>query len=335
MRWRLALVLGLALAAALTGRDARAQPAPAVVTLRLGTLAPRSPAGQRGIAIWNRQLAERTGGTLQVRMWWGGSLGDERSMVRRMRIGQLDGASLTSGGLSGIVRQVLVMQVPGVFTRYEQVDRVRGEIGPELARAFEQEGFHLLGWGDAGRVRIFARRPITRPSDLRSTRAWVPSDDIIFSTMLEVVGATGRRLGVGEVFGGLRTGMVDTVPGTALAVGGLQWFTSLTHVTAQSDGFLVGGMIVRRPFLDGLTEAQRQALSDTAAESHDRVVRGMREGDERAYQALLTHGMTAVDSTPYRDEWTRTAAEARRRLAGRVFPAELLARVERLARESP
>lgn len=309
-------------------------PAPAHV-LRLGTLLPQSRMARQGLTLWNRRLAELTEGRLSVRVYWGGAMGDERTMVRRMRIGSLDGASLTSNGLAQIHRPVLVLQAPGVFTTYEQLDAVRRELGPELARGVEAEGFGLLGFGDAGRVRLFSRgEPIRRPSDLRHRRPWVPREDAVFREVLAVVGANGVPLSVGEVFAGLRTRMIDVVPGTALAAAGLQWFTSLDHATAQSDGFLVGGMVVRGGFLDALSAEDREALFLSARENHERLLRGVRAGDERALAALGRRGLSLTDVDAHRAEWVRVAAETRQRLAGRVFPAALLERVERIAADA-
>src|SRR5690606_34902048 len=127
---------------------------------------------------------------------------------------------------------------------------------------------------------------------------------------------------------------VDVVPATAIAVTALQWFTSLSHVTAQSDGFLVGGMVVRRGFVDSLPAEHRDALFASARDNQERFLRGVREADERAYAALRRHGVPAVDAEAHRAEWERVGAQARRRLAGRVYPPSLLERVERIAREA-
>ena len=330
-----ASLLGLVALAVLLPPHVGAQTEAPAHVLRLATLMPRTGQATRGLALWNQQLDERTHGRVQVRMYWGGAMGDERTMVRRMRIGQLDGASMTSTGLAIIYRPVLVMQVPGVFTTYDQVDRVRREIGPELARGLEAQGFGLLGWGDAGRIRLFSQEPIRRPSDLRRMRPWVPRGDAIFREVLSVVGATGVPLSVGEVFGGLRTRMIDAAPGTAMAVAGLQWFTSLRYVTAQSDGFLVGGMVVRSDALDALDPVDRAALFELAAENHERLLQRLRRGDEQAFAALTRHGIQPVDVDAHRAEWIRVGTEARHRLAGRVFPAALLARVEQIAAAAP
>lgn len=322
-------LLGLAL---LVPPDVGAQSGgDAAHVMRVATLMPRGGRVTRLVARWNQRLAERTEGRVQVRMYYGGAMGDERTMVRRMRISQLDAASLSSAGLSLIYRPVLVMQAPGVFSTYEQVDAVRRQVGPEIAEGLEREGFGLLGWGDVGRVRLFSQEPLRRPRDLRSRRPWVPRHDNIFRHMLGVVGATGIPLSVGEVYGALRTQMIDVAPGTAIAAVGLQWFTSLRYVTAQSDGFLIGGMVVRRGFLDELSEADRTALFESALENHERLLRGTRQLDERAFAALTSRGIQPVNVDAHRAEWTSVARQTRERLSGRVVPAELLTRVERIA----
>lgn len=299
--------------------------------MRLATIAPRNSLMHRLTTRWNQQLAERTEGRLQVRVYWGGQMGDERTLVRKMRIGDVDAASMTSTGLSIIHRPVLVMQAPGIFSTYAQVDRVREEVGPELRQGLEQQGFGLLGFGDSGRIRLFSQQPVRRPSDLRRMRPWVPRQDAIFRSMLSVIGATGVPLSIGEVFGGLRTRMIDVAPGTALAVAGLQWFTALSYATSQSDGFLVGGMVVRQGFLDQLSADDRTALFEISAENHERLLRGVRAADERAFSALTSHGIEAIDTEPHRAEWVETARRTRQAMRGRVVPAALLDRVEQIA----
>lgn len=311
--------------------DVGAQAAPAARTMRLATLAPRNPLMVQATGRWNQQLEAATGGRLQVRVYWGGQMGDERTVVRKMRIGDVDAASLTSAGMSLIYRPVLALQAPGIISTYRQVDAVREQIGPELRTGIEAEGFGLLGFGDSGRIRIFSTEPIHRPRDLRHMRPWVPRTDAIFTHFLAVVGATGVPLSIGEVFGGLRTGMIDAAPGTAIAVAGLQWFTSVHYCTAQSDGFLVGGMVVRQGFLDQLSAEDRQALFDISAQNHQRTLRAARVGDERAYAALQRHGITPVDIEEHRAEWVDVARQTRQRMSGAVVPADLLRRVEAVA----
>lgn len=324
--WALFALLGL-----LPGLGARAQREEPEHLIRLATLAPRGSLGDRVLRAWNNTLRERTGGSLGVRVYWGGSMGDETSMIRRMRIGDLEAAGLTTVGMGELVRDTLVLQVPGVLTTTEEVDRVRAGYTDELRARFREEGWELLGWGDAGRTRLFSTTALVRPSDLRSRRPWVRADDAIFRAVLEEAGANGVVVGVPEVLGGLRTGIIDTVPGSALIVSALQWFSALSHMSNRSSGFVITGMVMRGPFVATLSEEERNTLFETARESEALISRGTRRADEEFHDALVTNGMILDDTTPYEAEWRALADGARARIAGRVVTQALIDRVMAMA----
>jgi len=188
------LVLGLAAFA-----PAPAQADDTVHTIRIATLAPRGSAWEKAFRAWKNTLEKETNGKLILEFYVGGSQGDERDYIRKMKAGQLDGAAVTTTGLGQIVRPVLVLQLPGVFRSYAAIDKVRDTLDADFRAEFEKAGFSLMGWGDVGRARIFSNKPIVKPSDFKSTHTWAWRDDVIFSSFLEKSGANGERLGVYEV----------------------------------------------------------------------------------------------------------------------------------------
>ena len=112
MKKRILLPLALVVAAlAIPGSATRSADAQQVTTLRIATLAPEGSSWMRVFNAWNRSLQEETGGTLQLRFYPGGSQGDERDFVRKMRDGQMDGAAVTTTGLGQVARPVLVLAV--------------------------------------------------------------------------------------------------------------------------------------------------------------------------------------------------------------------------------
>jgi TRAP-type transport system periplasmic protein len=323
------LLTGLALFfpdAALRG-GATAQDA---IELRIATLAPQGSSWMRVFNAWNRSLQQATNNTVRLRFYPGGSQGDERDFVRKMRAGQLDGAAVTSTGLGLIVRPVLVLGAPGIFTSYAQIDRARDALSSTFEQQFDTNGYKLLGWGDVGRVRIFSQERIERPSDLRSRRPWAWRDDPLFGTFLSVVGANAVNLGLPEVYPALQTRMVDTVPGSALATVSLQWHTRLEYMIKQSDGFVIGATILTNDALNRLNADQKRALTETGTQAHTALQRLIRRDDDQAYRDLISrHGMTEVDVSAHEAEWRRAGEQTRARLVGRVFPQELLDQVIR------
>lgn len=298
--------------------------------LRLATVAPEGSPWMRVFRAWDNELRERTGGQLGLRFYAGGSQGQEQDYIDKMGSGQLDGAAVTSTGLGQIVKPVLVLSAPGAIENYEQLDRVRRRMNSRFETQFNRSGYQLLGWGDVGKSRLFSKHQIAQPSDLRSRRPWVPSTDEIFSEVLSVVGANPRRLGITEVYPSLQTGMIDTVPGSAIAAVSLQWYTKLRYYSEQSTGVLIGATILKKSKFDSLSSDHQTALMETSRRAHRLLQRAIRREDERSLR-VLDRRLTAVDTSAHEAEWRQVAETARNNLAGRVYPRALLQAVMRAA----
>ncbi|MEM9191319.1 MAG: TRAP transporter substrate-binding protein DctP [Myxococcota bacterium] len=325
----LAALCVLAVPAAPEGVDAQE-----TITLRLATQAPRGSQWHRAFRAWAGSVQEESGGRLRLQFFFGGSQGDERDYVRKMESGQLDGASVTTTGLGQVARPVLVLSAPGLIRTNRQMDRVRRSLGNRFKQEFENAGYVHMGDGDVGLARFFSNRAINRPQDLRQTRPWARPDDPIVNTFYEVVGASPQRAGINELLPGLQTGRINAFPSSALATISLQWHNHATHVTQQSTGVVVGATIIKKEKVEALPEDLRTILSETSVRAHQVLTRSIRRADDRAFTAL-TEGdnarLTAVDLSANQGDWDRALSQTRQRLAGRLYPADLLQAVERAA----
>ena len=299
--------------------------AQAATQIRLVTLAPRGSPPYRVFTAWNNSLREQTAGRLELHVVPGSS-GDERQFVRDLRAGTVDAAALTSIGLAQIARSVLVLQAPGVAEDYPELDRVRAALDVELRHELESNGVVLLGWGEAGRVRVFSTHPITSPAELAAAHPWQFPGDDIFGEFLHQIGATGVPLPLAGVLPALTAGTVDVVVGSATAVTALQWHTHVTHVIEQSRAILVGATVYDAADYHALSAADRTVLDATAAQAHARLQSQMRTGDDGFYTTLTAHGITPVAATAHDAEWRQAAQRTRDALVGRVYSRALLDR---------
>jgi len=310
-------------------------PAPAlaeeITTIRLATLLPPGSPYNDLLRAWNRSVKKGTGNKVQLRFYTGGSQGDERDFVRKMRVGQMDAAVLTTTGLGILVRPTLVLAVPGVMKDYDQLARVRKALDGRFTKLFEASGFQLLAWADAGKVRIFSAHEFAAPSDLKSLRPWAWKDEPIFAHFLKVIGANPVRLGLNEVYAGLQTRMIDTVPVSAVAAIALQWFTKLKYVTKQNFGFIVGAMLIKKEKYDALAPEHQQVLRDSAVKMTRAFQPLVRRDDDRAYASLMKRGFIEVDLTAHQAAWDAAATSTRTQLIGRVYSKSLLEAVEKAA----
>ncbi len=299
--------------------------------IRYATLAPSQSAFGKILKAWGRSLKKETEGRVEFRVYSGGSQGDERDVIRKMRAGQIDSSGMTTVGLGIVVPQIRVLAAPGVIENYEDLGRVREKMDARFVEMFSKAGFVLLAWSDAGKGRIMSTVPILRPADLKAHRPWAWKDDPIFNEFLQVVGANPVRLGIGEVYPGLQTNMVDVVPASAIGAVALQWFTKLKYMSKDSFGIIVGASIVKKEKFDELSAGDQEILVSTAKRAALALDKLVRKDDAEAYQAMVRRGIEIIDTGPYRAEWEKAAKETRQRLIGRIYSKSLLAEVEAAA----
>jgi TRAP-type C4-dicarboxylate transport system substrate-binding protein len=300
------------------------------IIIRFASLAPPGSGFMKLMKAWNRSLKKETENRVELRFYSGGSQGDERDFIRKMRAGQMDAAGVTTTGLGIVARPVLVLTAPGMITEYDQLERARTQLGDRFAKLFKDNGFVMLAWGEAGKNRIFSMDEFAKPDDLKSLRPWAWKDDPVFAAYITTIGANPVRMGVPEVYGGLQTRMLDTVPASALAAVALQWYTRLNYMAKENFGILIGGSLIKQEKFDALTEHDQKVLIDTserAARAGDRMAR---RDDARAYASLVKRGMIEVDTSPYKAEWDAVAKKTREKLTGRVYSKSLLEAVEKV-----
>lgn len=313
----LLLVVGLLVSGDSFIRAAQAEPAHA---LRIATLAPRqSPLGDEYQKL-KVGLKNATDGQVTLQMYYGGVAGDESTVVRKMRVGQLDGALITSAGLGKLVRSVLVLQAPGMITTYQELDLVRTELGPRFVELFQKAGYELIAWGDAGRIRIFSAEKIRAPTDLHTARPWAWRDSAPMQAVLKAAGANGVLLSLPEVYSALQTGMVDTVIATSVAVMSFQWFTKLKTMAKQSSGIVVGAFIIKKDKYDALPEEAKQYFKTQVPDLDSKVV------DDEATQKLSKR-LKVINLIASASSWQAVQYSARWSLAGRLYSKALLEEV--------
>lgn len=316
----LLLLLGLLISGDSFANEAQAE---AAYTLRIATLAPRqSPLGDEYQKI-KIGMRKATNGQVSMQMYYGGIAGDESTVVRKMRIGQLDGALMTSAGLSAIARQVLVLQAPGLIVTYPELEEVRNEFGPEFEALFLKAGYELIAWGDAGRIRMFSKHKIREPGDLRKARPWAWRDSATMQAFLTAAGANGVLLGLPEVYSSLQTGMIDTLIASSIAVMAFQWHTKLKWIAKQSSGIVIGAFIIKKDKMDALPEEGKAFLRDSIFDLNSKVV------DDEATEKLRER-LKTVNLGAYVNQWKAVQYQARWSLAGRLYSKSLLERVSKV-----
>lgn len=295
--------------------------------IRMATIAPKSSKAMRILRAWDLSVQEKTQGRVKFRFYPGGIAGDERDVLRKMKLGQIDATTLTSVGLGQVVRSASVLQVPGLFKSYQELAAVRSTMDAEWQKAFDDAGYQHLGWFDIGFGHVFSQQPIVRPADLKKARPWVWRDDPVLPELMKIVGANGVALSLPEVFPALQTKMVDTVIASPTAALGLQWFNQVKYMTKQADIALVGATLISHTLYKSMPPDCQEVLKQTGKQAHQKALELIQTEEQADYNTLKGRGIKEVDAAPYAAEWNKAYEQLRVALTGKLFTKELLERV--------
>ncbi|HKU42033.1 MAG TPA: TRAP transporter substrate-binding protein DctP [Polyangiales bacterium] len=299
--------------------------------LKVATLAPRDSDLAKAFLKLDKQLKGATNGGWGVKLFAGGTQGDEVDVIKKIKEGQLDASLITSVGLSQIVRDTTLLTTPGVISTYKQLEAVQAALSKEWEAQFEKAGYKLLGWGETGQLRWFAKAPLTAPSAVAKMRPWVWPASHSQKETLRAAGGNGVPLGVPEVFGALSTGMIDMVISTCVAMVSLQWHANLKYMTKNTTGVLVGALLMGGQRWKSMPADVQQLVTNEVNKNRAEDKVEIRAADERSYQAMLKRGYTANEWTGAAlAEYQKVAETVQKRLVGRMYTQAQLDKVKAL-----
>lgn len=298
-------------------------------TIRLATIAPRASSWGKVYDVWQKALTNKTGGRLDLQVYFNGVQGNEDAMVSKIRTGQLDGAAITSTGLSLIYKNVLVLQIAGVLTTWEQLDRVRHEIQPELDAGIRANGFDIIGWGDVGLVRQFTKGfEIHRPADVKGKHPAVWRNEPMGPALYAAIGGVVPvPVDAMEMLPALRAGTVDLIAAPALAAEQLQWTPYLDHVNDDVIVCAVGALILKAGVLDSLPADLRATWDEVEKRATQSMQGRVRKLDDESYERI-SQRMTVIHSTEAeREEWKKLLRKVVSGLSRGTYDKALVNRV--------
>jgi TRAP-type transport system periplasmic protein len=308
--------------------------AEAATTLKIGSLAPADSPWGKGFKRWAADVAAATNGELQLDFQWNGQAGDEVLMVQKIRSGQLDGAAVTAIGLAQTgVTDVLIFQLPGLFTNWGKLDLARNAMKDEFGKMFEAKGFTILGWGDVGAAKTMTVGfEVHRPSDLQGKGVFAISGDPVQPKIYAAIGGiTPRVLSVAEILPNLASGAINVLTVPPLAAEQLQWASRITHISTQTLAFAIGAFIMSSSRMQSLPAPLRDTLLAKAREMSDSATVTIRNADAQAYARMKASKISYDPTEGDRKEWTDVFVKVAKSLRGSVFNPAIFDKVVQIA----
>jgi len=319
-----ALVLAAGFAAAPRAASAQAH------VVKLATLVPEGSVWDKALRDMGAEWSSATQGRVALRVYPGGVAGDEPDVVRKMRIGQLQAAAITTAGLASIDPSFNVFNVPMFFTSYPELFATLDKLEPVLKQRLEAKGFVLLSWGHGGWVYFFTKAPVESVDGLRHTKmfTWAGDDQIV--AVWKSKGFNPVPLAATDIMTGLQTGMIDSYPTTPLLGLTLQWYRQTPNMVGMGMAPLVGGLVMSKTAWMKLPEADRARVQAACDRMEKRLEVEVPRQDTTAVGEMRKRGLAvSVVSPANAAQFRAVAEEFATALAGIRIPTEVLALARR------
>lgn len=264
------------------------------VIIKLATLAPEGSPWIQVLKAAADEAQQKTGNAVQFKIYPGGVMGDERDMVRKMHIGQLQAAMLSSASLASMYPEIDVLQTPFLFDSYPETDFVVGKMQDGFKSGLEKNGYVALGWSEAGFVYLMSTVPVETLELLRKAKVWIWNDSPMSKAIFEEAGVIGVPLSITDVLVGLQTGLVEVVyvpPSVAVA---LQWFTRIKYITDAPLNYMLGGLVAKKEAFDKIDPQHQSVVKEVFQRHMTRLKEIIRAENQEALTVMQKQGIKLI-----------------------------------------
>ncbi|GBC63354.1 C4-dicarboxylate ABC transporter [Desulfonema ishimotonii] len=285
------------------------------VRLKIATISPDGSFWMQKMREGAETVRRKTAGRVRIKFYPGGVMGDDRAVLKKMRIGQLHGGAIVAGSLSALFPDNQIYGLPLKFRSFEEVDYVRETIDPMIVRGLDEAGLVAFGLAEGGFAYIMSDVPVRTVGDLKRRKVWVPDND---PTLLEGVRAfdiTPVPLSISDVRAGLQTGLINTVATSPIGAVALQWHTQVEYITDMPLLYIYAVLIVDKKAFAKISPEDQPVVREIMGGVFREIDRQNRLDNVKALEALKKQGLRFIrPSDQEMAEWRRRAAEVPKRL---------------------
>jgi TRAP-type C4-dicarboxylate transport system substrate-binding protein len=295
------------------------------VAFKIATIAPEGSQWMVDLKAGGKEITARTDGRVTFKFYGGGVMGNDKKVLRKIRIGQLQGGVFTSSGLAERYGDIVLYGLPMVFRSQAEVDYVRERMDTQLQAGLAEAGFASFGFAGGGFAMLMGNEPVTKIEQLRGRKVWVPEGDLASYQAMQAMELAPVVLPITDVLTALQTGLLEYFATPPVGAIVLQWYTKVKYVTEYPFAYSVGVMAIDNKAFDRLSDEDRQVVTEVFSAIYDKFEQQNRIDNDKAEEALRANGLQFVRLDDDLTAVERKVAESSRQMArDGVLSIELL-----------
>lgn len=304
-------------------------------TIKFATLAPDGSTWMNVMDDFSKSLSLKTNGEIKFKIYAGGIQGDEKDVLRKIRIGQLHSGGFTGVGLGTVLPEVRVLDTPFLFKNIDEVDFIAEQFFERFANGFEEKGFILLGWAEVGWVYIYSNIPIKKEEDMAGVKMWMWEGDPISRATFAAFDVNPIPLSITDVMTSLQTNLIGGVYTSPLGCVVLQWFTKVNYVLDLPLANSNGAVLLSKKVFSKLTAQQQQIIKEEGRQYFGKLTQLSRDDNEKSKITMFDYGLkkTTIEDPALLQEFDVLGKKARLSLVDELYDQKLLDDIENALKE--
>lgn len=304
------------------------------ITLKIATQAPDGTTWMKDMRAAGKEIAEKTDGRVKIKYYPGGVMGNYKSVMKKIRIGQLHGGAVTGDSLANIYPEMGTYGLPMLFNNYAEADYVRSRLDSSLINGMQAKGFTMLGITEGGFAYLMSNGPVRSIEDLKQHKLWIPEGDALNEALFRKMGVNPISLPLSDVYTGLQTGLIDTIGSTTAGALAFQWHTRIKSVTEVPLLYIVGVLIVDKKRFDRIKSTDQKIVQDVITRVFKDMNNKNRIDNGKAKQALEKLGIEFVRPDEQEElRWKKIAHEVIMEQGQATGTSQMYMKVENLLKE--
>ena len=267
------------------------------IVIKMATLAPEGTDWHGILVEMGQAWTEATDGEVRLRIYPGGVVGDERDMIRKMRIGQIQGAAISTEGMSEVNPYFTIFYMPLMYQSYDDVDFVRKRLSSELLSETEKNGFKILAMVDVGWAYWFSTEPIYTPEDLKQNKIFIWAGDYKSAQLYEKNGYSPVPLAMTDVLSALQTGLITSIGFNPMYALAQQLFGIADNMLNMKWGNLTAAVIIDMKTWQRIKPTHQQSILAASKKIGDRFQSKNRYESDKAVNVMEQYGLTVNNPT--------------------------------------
>jgi tripartite ATP-independent transporter DctP family solute receptor len=275
-----------------------------------------------------QQLKDETKGRLGVRVYPNGTLGSEKDTIEQLKIGGLDMMRINAAPLNNVVPETIVPCLPFVFRSKEHMRAtLDGPVGDAILTAMEAQGMVGLAFYDSGARSVYtARKPVKTLADLKGMKIRVQQSDL-FVAMVEALGANPTPMPYGEVYTGLKTGIVDAAENNFPSYESSRHFEAAKYYVMTEHSMAPEVLVFSKKIWDALPEEDRKLIRKASQDSVP-VMRKLWDEREAKSQAVAEKAGSQIVQLENKKEFIEAMAPVYAKFANTPKLQELVQKIQ-------